>query len=352
MILKLAQTVTALALLAAAAPAEAAGLRLRAQCQPQGPVVLLGDVAEVLSGDPQETAALTAIELFPAPPNGQQRFLALRELQDALTARGVNLAKLQISGAAQVVVRSLPAAPNASPRPAPAAVVDSRRAEHQVRLAVLRRLQQLGAGADSAAVELRLTDEHVRAVSAASRAVAVTGGAAPVVGLQCLELIVEAADGPKRFPLEVQIAAPQAVVVAARTIAKGELIRPGDVSLTAAHQPLGASEGISSLEAVVGREAARAIPNGRPLAADDTRAPVVVRRGDVVTVYARSPGIRVKTVARARQDGSLGELVEMESLSTRKAFIARVSGFQEAEVFGQALPAASNTAAIRMPEKR
>ena len=305
----------------------------------------------VLSGDPQETAELAAIELFPAPPSGQQRFLGLRELQDSLAARGVNLAKVQISGAAQVAVRSLPPASSGPSRPTSAVVVDSRRAEQQVRLAVLRRMQQLGCGADSSALELSLTDEQVRAVAAASRSVVVTGGAAPLVGSQRLELIVEATDGPKRFPLDVQIAVPQSVVVAVRTIVKGDLIRPGDVSLTAVHQPLAAGAGIASVETVIGREAARAIPSGRTLAADDVRAPVVVRRGDVVTIYARSPGIRVKAVARARQDGSVGELIEMEAMQTRKAFIARVSGCQEAEVFGQAMPVGLTTAAAGAPER-
>ena len=48
--------------------AAAAELRLRAQCNPAGPVVTLGDVAEIDSADARQTAALAAIELFPAPP--------------------------------------------------------------------------------------------------------------------------------------------------------------------------------------------------------------------------------------------------------------------------------------------
>ncbi len=48
--------------------ARAAELRLRAQCAVSGRLVELGDVAEIVGGDPQQAEGLAAIELFPAPP--------------------------------------------------------------------------------------------------------------------------------------------------------------------------------------------------------------------------------------------------------------------------------------------
>ena len=47
------------------------------------------------------------------------------------------------------------------------------------------------------------------------------------------------------------------------------------------------------------------------------RRPVVVRRGDAVTLYARSAGLRVRTTVRAREDGGVGDLITVESLDDR-----------------------------------
>jgi len=59
----------------------------------------------------------------------------------------------------------------------------------------------------------------------------------------------------------------------------------------------------------------------------------------VVTVYAQSAGIRVRTTARARDDGGLGDLVTMETMQDRKPYQARVCGMRETEVLAQVVPA-------------
>ena len=55
-----------------------------------------------------------------------------------------------------------------------------------------------------------------------------------------------------------------------------------------------------------------------------------------MTVYARSPGIRVRTVGRVRDNGSLGDLVAVESLLDRRTYFARVSNVREVEVYARA----------------
>ena len=90
-----------------------------------------------------------------------------------------------------------------------------------------------------------------------------------------------------------------------------------------------------TLADVVGKETTRAIAAGKPLTRDAVRPPVLVRRGEVVTVYARAAGIRIRTMARARDDGGEGELVAVEPLTDRNTFFARVSGIREVEVFAR-----------------
>ena len=63
--------------------------------------------------------------------------------------------------------------------------------------------------------------------------------------------------------------------------------------------------------------------------------PLAVHHGDVVTVYAQSGAVRIRTNARARDEGSVGELVAVESLLNRSTYYARVSGIREVEVYAR-----------------
>ena len=60
-----------------------------------------------------------------------------------------------------------------------------------------------------------------------------------------------------------------------------------------------------------------------------------MHRGEVVTVLARAGGIRVRTNARAHEEGSVGELVAVESLANRSTYYARVTGNREVEVYAR-----------------
>ena len=77
----------------------------------------------------------------------------------------------------------------------------------------------------------------------------------------------------------------------------------------------------------------------RPLEASHVRAPLLVRKREVVTVVARHGGVRVRTMARARDDGSLGDIVAVESLADRQSYFARVSGVRQVEIYAQSAQA-------------
>lgn len=130
------------------------------------------------------------------------------------------------------------------------------------------------------------------------------------------------------------IAASYMAVVAARPLSRNMVIGPDDVLL----QPVPGEEtsnGFDTLDAVVGMEVARSVPEGRVLEPSSVRSPLLVERGDTVTVAAIRPGIRVRTQARAREAGSLGQLIAVESLSDRSRYFARVSGIRAVEVYAQ-----------------
>jgi flagella basal body P-ring formation protein FlgA len=140
---------------------------------------------------------------------------------------------------------------------------------------------------------------------------------------------------PDRFSLDAQVETAPAVVAAASALPRGTVIRAADVTLWQGASGDRQSGTFTSISEVIGKETTRTIPKGKVLQQDSVRWPLLVRRGDVVTVYARSPGICVRTLGRARDNGSLGELVAVESLDDRSTYYAQVSNVREVEVYAR-----------------
>jgi flagella basal body P-ring formation protein FlgA len=318
--------------------APGAELQMRAKCQPKGVIVTVGDVAEIRSADPQEARALAAVELFPSPAPGQQRIVRVRELQDLLAMRTVNLAEHRLSGASQVVVLG----PGETARPddsRPVSPLIARRAERLVQEAVVRFIQEQTTPDESWSVRVALDESQAKKIPGDSRGIAVSGGRPPWTGSQQFELVVDSPTQPTRLAVTVEVSPRPPVVVTTVALPAGAVIRPGDVKLQPAPADNGRGEGLQRVEDVVGRELVRSITAGSVLQQSLLRAPTLIRRGEVITIYARSPGVCVRITARARQDAGLGELVTVESLLDRKLYAARVSGAQEAEVYARAVRA-------------
>jgi flagella basal body P-ring formation protein FlgA len=132
------------------------------------------------------------------------------------------------------------------------------------------------------------------------------------------------------------------VVAARRNVPRGAVLSASDVELRqleAGEENL-AGTCLTSLDQALGRETKRVLRAGAPVPAADLRSVPLIRRGDLVTVRARSNGVVVRMDAKAHGDGSRGETVKLVTLDGRRELFARVVGFHEAEV---AAPAQATT---------
>lgn len=330
------------ALLAVPVLVEAAEIRLKAQCEPQGPLVTLGDIATIYSDGQGQAGTLAAMELFPAPSAARQRYLGLREIQDLLLLRGVNLAEHRFSGSNQVAIFGRQSEPSLQNEPLDFSA--ERRANRRVCEAVARYLQQSTSQNVDWIVQLQLSPEQARLAADPTRAISAVGGNAQWVGQQRFQISVESSGGPVQFTVDATVSMPPEVVVTVRALPRGALVQPTDVELRRAGEFDDAMSALRSIDDVVGKETVRAVGQGKLLTEEELRAPLLVRRGDVVTVYARSPGITVRTNARARDDGSQGDLIAVESLGERQRFFARVSGIRQVEVYARSQRATESSA--------
>ncbi len=319
----------------------AAELRLRPRCQPERALVLLGDVAEIHAADGETAAALAKIELGPAPVRGNLWQLSCREIQDVLALRGVNLASHRFSGASTVAITAADGPPSPSPREdRPVGNATIGRATDLVRRAILQCLEHEGAPADAWAVQPSLDTQQARLIAESSSELSIVPLADLAQGEKPFEVTLRGVGRSQSLRISARIAAAPACVVLAEGLTRGATIQAADVREVPLPELLRGQSGYFARAAeVIGLETAQTIAAGQPLRSDMLRRPLLVEKGRIVTVYSRSAGVRVRVEARARESGSLGDRVVVESLADRQTFVARVSGIREVEVH-----AASNRA--------
>jgi flagella basal body P-ring formation protein FlgA len=327
---------------------EAAEISLRKQCEVDGPIVTIADVAVVIADGRDEVERIGAIELFPTPAAGRPRVLHVQEIRDLLILRGVDLLDHRFSGASQVTIQS--GGQGHAREPGPMLASTTRRIRRELSEAIAAYLDTQAGNQGAWDVAVQADEEQLRVLHEVQGPYRIAGGKSPWVGRQRFQVNVE---GRPQGSLTVyaEVSLPPSIVVAVRAIPRGALIRAGDVQLQPGGRNIGADEALSSLDEAVGCEATQGIAAGKILTHDAVRAPLMVRRGEVVTVYVRSPAIEIRTTGRVRDDGSMGELVAVESLLNRKRYFARVCGVQEVEVYGRAKQTAAEPAVGARPSE-
>jgi flagella basal body P-ring formation protein FlgA len=320
------------------AASDAGEIVLRSKTAVRGSIVRLSDLAEVKGSEGEQAELLAAMPLMPAPAAGSTRFLRAAEVRDLLVARSVDLNGWRIVGADAVEFSLAKAAAVAqtNEQEMPAANLSG---ADQLTLLIKNYLQQKAAH-ELWSVTADADDDVLALVEDGGASVKVSGGKAPWAGRQRFLLSTGSA---KPVAVYARVERMVMAAFAVRSIERGELVRRSDVEL----RPFGGSlpsTAVTSPEAVIGKEAAQRVPEGTLVLGSYVRSPIVVRRGERVSVRARAAGIVVSTFAIAQQDGGVGDLVTVEVIDRKERYAARVSGVRELEVFA-AEPRATEMAA-------
>jgi flagella basal body P-ring formation protein FlgA len=308
----------------------AADFTLKPTTLVSGPVVRLGDVCDIKSADAREQATLAALELGPAPGAGGSRYWRQREVQDRLQLLGYNLIEHRFGGAPMTTVG---VAAQAAPVAAPITLntVQRRSVDEAVVGAVERKLADSN---EAWTVTAKISDELYSKLPAGAHLINVIGELQATPGEQLI-LVETLGRKPQRLQLTVELQPAPLMVATVRNVPRGNVITAADVELRPRKTSVQASY-YENIDDVVGREAAQSIAPHQPLNAKLLRNPTLVQRGDVVDVKVHSGGVKVGTKARAKAEGGIGDLVQIELLHNKKALVARVSGLQTVEILGSA----------------
>ncbi len=130
--------------------------------------------------------------------------------------------------------------------------------------------------------------------------------------------------------LGVHVAVRKTVVVAQLPVQRGQTLTSSDVKTETRWIESESLRPLTTLRSVVGRSAARRLQVGDLIEQDRIEAQRLIRRGQVVTVRCLSGSLVLKTTARAMEDGTLGEKIEVRNEKTRRQYRVTVTGAQQA----------------------
>ena len=105
-------------------------------------------------------------------------------------------------------------------------------------------------------------------------------------------------------------------ITGASTLVAADVIRAGD---RVSEANTSAEGGLSAEEAdLFGREVKRTVYAGQPITQDNTRAPRLVKRNQIVTVKYISGALEISTTGRAMGEAGLHEPVAVLNLQSRQ----------------------------------
>ena len=122
--------------------------------------------------------------------------------------------------------------------------------------------------------------------------------------------------------LEVGVTGP--IVLLRHAVARGAVLRREDLTVEE-RELTGLPSGIVTTVAdAVGKEARAALPANAPVTLTALASPLLVRRGDVVTIVVETPGMRLSTPGEALEAGAAGAQIRIRNRNSQQEIAAQV----------------------------
>lgn len=329
-----------------AAPLARAGeLRVWSSAVVVGDSIRLGEVAELRGLDnSQDADVLRSIVVAEAPPAGGSRIIHHELIRSALSAKGVNLARISLAGSAQCEVRR-PALPqqNGTSQPSPtASLPDTRdtgpagKPETTLRRTIEdyfhREFARYGGRAE---ILFDRSDDHVLDL-AGPLEFHITREKNQLLGLCALQVdIVQDGKPKQKIPLVVRTTMNRSVLTARRGINQGATVVAADVDVIPVSFTKLDDLGLDDAATVIGKRAKKFIAAGTRIETEMFEPVPLVLRGQLITLVSEVGGVRVVTTAKACANGTRGETIRVRSVDdTKVEFDAVVTGPGEAKAAG------------------
>lgn len=330
----LAASLVIIAALAPARTAAAGEIRIWPTALVTTDVATLAEVADLRGFDPLTKERLGQIVVHAAPRAGGELLVYATDVRGALAEADANLSAIRIFGAARCKVSKPRAAPKLATtakhqrkrRAQPTALKRPRLrpddAEPNTLDSLLRGyITARVADADSK-IEIRFSPVAERALQLRTddHSFKIRPANDRRLGFLSFEVAVRPRDGRPATvePIVAEVHLVKEVVVARKPINQGKTIQGRDLAIETRRFTSRDAVGITDLVAAVGRQTSRFLRKGDMLRAGSLHAKPVVRRGETVTIWARSGLVEINTTGKAQQAGALGETIEVRRDGARR----------------------------------
>ena len=103
------------------------------------------------------------------------------------------------------------------------------------------------------------------------------------------------------------------IVVPSHDIARGETINESDLTFVTVDGAALMSGVPTKMDEVKGMQTRRMLAAGQPFRAEDVRRPIVVNKGQTVTMQFVAPGVELTAMGRAMSEGGVGDTVTIQN---------------------------------------
>jgi flagella basal body P-ring formation protein FlgA len=123
-----------------------------------------------------------------------------------------------------------------------------------------------------------------------------------------------------RLVINVEVAAPN------RAIAINEIIGANDVEKLKLPRERVATDAVMDPSQLIGKSARHLLRADQPLRAGDVQDPLVVHKGDLVTIELRTPAMQLSAQGKALEDGAMNATVRVTNTQSNRTIDTVVSG--------------------------
>jgi len=128
------------------------------------------------------------------------------------------------------------------------------------------------------------------------------------------------------------------IVVPTRDIARGETITDRDLTFATVPGSALMTGTVTSIAAAKDMEARRMLHAGEAMRGDDLRHPIVVTRGQTVTMLFHAPGVELTAMGRAMGEGGVGDTVTVQNPASFRMILGVITAPGTVMATGPASP--------------
>ncbi len=122
------------------------------------------------------------------------------------------------------------------------------------------------------------------------------------------------------------------VVTLTRSLARGEIIKAGDIAVQRVSRVRLSSDTITDPEQAIGMAPRASASPDRPLRAAELMKPEIVQRGEHVTITYQVPGVMLSVRGKATEGGALGDSIDVVNVQSNRTLRGTITARGEVAV--------------------